>query len=259
MDPADIEAYLQRIGADRPCAADADTLHDLHARHLDSIPFENISVHLRERIVLRPDSLVEKIVHRHRGGFCYELNGAFAALLDALGFRVTLLAASVFGAGGELGPPFDHLALRVDLDEPWLVDVGFGRHTRFPLRLDSREPQPDPAGEFVVRDAPAGDLDVETGGRPVYRVDPRPRRLRDFVPTCWWQATSPDSHFTQNLTCSLPVPGGRITLSGDRLIETKGEHRTDTTLTTDDQILETYRTRFGIALDRVPSVLHPVA
>jgi N-hydroxyarylamine O-acetyltransferase len=64
---------------------------------------------------------VTKVARMHRGGFCYELNGAFAALLTALGFRVSLLSARVFGAGKRPGPPFDHMTLRVDLAEPWLV------------------------------------------------------------------------------------------------------------------------------------------
>jgi N-hydroxyarylamine O-acetyltransferase len=89
--------------------------------HLLAVPFENLSIHLGELIVLDQAGLVTKVARMHRGGFCYELNGAFAALLTALGFRVSLLSARVFGAGKRPGPPFDHMTLRVDLAEPWLV------------------------------------------------------------------------------------------------------------------------------------------
>src|SRR5437763_12528188 len=122
----DVDGYLARIGAARPEAPTAKALAELHERHVLAVPFENLSVHWREPIVLEDDALVDKIARRRRGGFCYELNGAFAALLRALGFPVTLLAGKVYG-DGEFGPPFDHLALRVDLGEPWLADVGFGR------------------------------------------------------------------------------------------------------------------------------------
>lgn len=132
MDSSQTGAYLARIGARRPATPDADSLRDLHERHLNTVPFENVSIHLGERIGLDEKALFDKIVQRRRGGFCYELNGAFSGLLSALGFNVSLLSVKVFGDEGRLGPPFDHLALRVDLDEPWLVDVGFGRHARHP-------------------------------------------------------------------------------------------------------------------------------
>ncbi|HKO85179.1 MAG TPA: arylamine N-acetyltransferase, partial [Actinomycetota bacterium] len=82
-----MEAYLARIGGARPWRTDAATLRELQLRHLLTVPFENLSIHLGEPIVLDPEALVDKLVQRRRGGFCYELNGAFATLLAALGFR----------------------------------------------------------------------------------------------------------------------------------------------------------------------------
>ena len=99
--------YLERIGAERPTAPTPEALRDLHARHQLAVPFENLSIHLGEPIVLDEDSLVDKIVLRRRGGFCYELNGAFGHLLTALGFAVSYLAAGVFGEGGAVSPLFD--------------------------------------------------------------------------------------------------------------------------------------------------------
>jgi N-hydroxyarylamine O-acetyltransferase len=145
-----------------------------------------------------------------RGGFCYELTGAFAALLEALGVTVTLLAARAYGSAG-LGPPFDHLALRVDTPEPWLVDVGCGRHTDYPLRLDVAAEQHDPGGVFRVVAREHGDVDVLMNEEPQYRLEPHPRELTDFEETCWWHQTSPKSHFTQSLIRSLPT--GRASAS----------------------------------------------
>jgi N-hydroxyarylamine O-acetyltransferase len=248
-----LNAYLTRIGATHPPQADPATLRELQLRHLLTVPFENLSIHLGEPILLDPQALVDKLVHRHRGGFCYELNGAFATLLAALGFRVTLLAARVFGANG-LGPPFDHLALRVDLDssESWLVDVGFGRHSHYPLRLDTRTDQADPGGTFQVIDTAEGDLDVIRDDQPQYRVEARPRTLADFEPTCWWHQTSPRSHFTQGPVCSRLTQTGRITLTDRTLVRTTGDRRQEHTLTSDAEVLAAYRTWFGIVLDRVP-------
>ncbi|WAL66305.1 arylamine N-acetyltransferase [Amycolatopsis cynarae] len=250
--PFDVDAYLARIGAARPAAPSAAALRELHERHLLSVPFENLSVHLPERIDLDEDALFDKIVRRHRGGFCYELNGAFAALLRALGFEVSLLSGRVYGEGGRLGAPFDHLALRVDLDEPWLVDVGFGRFSRHPLRWNACESQSDPDGEFLLLDAPDGDIEVRHDGKPAYRLESRPRELADFAPTCWWQATSPDSHFTRGLTCSRATEQGRVTLAGERLIETVDGERIERTLD-GAEIVAAYRTLFGIELHAAPS------
>ncbi|MFF7587188.1 arylamine N-acetyltransferase [Kitasatospora purpeofusca] len=262
-----VASYLARIGAERPARAGAAELARLQEAHLDAVPFENLGIHLGEPVVLEPEALLEKVVGRRRGGFCYELNGAFAALLRALGYRVELLAARVFD-GAEPGPPFDHLALRVEADGvAWLVDVGFGRFARRPLRLDERGRQQDPAG--VVTIAPStgtpgggttGDLDVVLDGAPQYRLDPRPYRLADFAPTCWWQTTSPDSHFTRATTCSCPTAdGGRITLTstratgGTRLLRTAADGTRSEELLDADAALSAYRIHFGIALDRLPT------
>jgi N-hydroxyarylamine O-acetyltransferase len=261
-----VDAYLARIGAARPARADAAALRELQLRHLLSVPFENLSIHLGEPIVLDEEALVDKVVRRRRGGFCYELNGAFGALLSALGYSVALLNARAFTPEG-LGPPYDHLALRVDVGDDlggggdrggggvWLADVGFGRFSNLPLRLDAGEAeQPDPAGVFRIVGRPDGDLDVVLNGEPQYRLDPRPRALGDFEATCWWHRTSPKSRFTRSLVCSLLTETGRVTLSDRTFVRTTGAEREERVLTDDADVLAAYRTHFGITLDRVPSV-----
>ncbi|CAM5683905.1 hypothetical protein SALBM135S_05670 [Streptomyces alboniger] len=99
------EAYLRRIGVERPSSPSARALRELHKARLRSVPFENLSIHLGEEILLSEEALVAKVVDARRGGFCYELNGAFAALLAALGFDVTLLQARVHGEAGRSASP----------------------------------------------------------------------------------------------------------------------------------------------------------
>lgn len=252
MDSDTAKHYLSRIGATWPAAADAAALRDLHRRHVETVPFENLSIHLGEPIVLTEDALVDKIVHRRRGGFCYELNGLFAALLAALGYEVRLLAASVHGDDGTVTPAFDHLAVLVELDERYLVDVGFGAHTVYPLRLDWPEAQQDPAGSFLVVDAPGGDVDVLHDGVPQYRAELRPRRLSDFARLAWWHENSPQSHFRDVARCFRRTETGRVTIRGDRLVETVHETRTETTLTTDEDVLTAYEKYFGFRPPRMP-------
>ena len=104
MDEPELRAYLDRIGAERPALLDAGALAALHRAHLLTVPIENLSNHLAEPISLDEGGLLAKIVTKRRGGFCYELNGAFALLLEALGARVTRVAARVYGGEGKLGP-----------------------------------------------------------------------------------------------------------------------------------------------------------
>ncbi|MHC1563447.1 arylamine N-acetyltransferase family protein [Actinomycetospora sp. C-140] len=246
----DATNYLMRIGA----AAD-DPLDVLMRRHLQSVPFENVSIHERDAVPLEDEALVGKVVDRRRGGFCYELNGAFGWLLGELGHEVARCSARVATPDG-LSFPGDHMALVVDGHT--LVDVGFGRFAVGPIDLDSRADQPDRSGVFTVRDAPDGELDVWWGERAQYRLDPRTRSLRDFVPMAWWHRTSPTSPFTREVTCSMLTPTGRVTISGPKLIETADDGtRTERTLTAGEQ-RDVYRDVFGIVLDEVPTPLCPL-
>jgi N-hydroxyarylamine O-acetyltransferase len=247
-----IRAYLERLGFGRPPPPTIEGLRQLHAAHLERVPFENLSIHLGEQIVLEPEALVAKIVDRRRGGFCYELNGAFATLLRALRFDVTLLAARVHGDDG-IGPPFDHMCLRTELEEPWLADVGFGDNFRLPLRLNSRDDQVDDAGTFRIVPSGEPELDLLREGEPQYRFDLTPRDLRDYDATCRYHQTSPESHFTRNTVCSLATPTGRVTIRGRTMIVTRGGHREEHTLT-DRELLDAYRRQFGIELERLPPI-----
>src|SRR5258708_2128065 len=118
-----VPAYLRRIRYSGPITPTLETLRGIHRAYLETVPFENLDISLKRRIVLDQDRFVRKIVEDNRGGFCYELNGAFAALLREMGYRVTLLSARAALKDGSPGPEFDHLALGVDLDQSWLADV----------------------------------------------------------------------------------------------------------------------------------------
>ncbi len=256
VDAAAADAYLDRIDAARPACLDAGALRTLQRRHLLAVPLENLGMHLGEPATLDEPVLFDKIVRRRRGGLCHELNGLFALLLTALGFEVDLLPGRVHGADG-FGPPFDHLALRVAAPEspwPWLVDVGFGRFSERPLRLDNRREQPDPAGIFRLVDTDDGDLVVLRDASPEYRLERRARALPDFEAAYWWRATSPRSPFTRSLVCSRMTTTGRVALRGRVLVETVADERHESDLGDDAAVLAAYRKHFGFELDRVPEI-----
>ncbi|MFG2834500.1 arylamine N-acetyltransferase [Streptomyces zaomyceticus] len=254
--PGDVEAYLRRIGAERPNREDSEALRELHLRHLLTVPFENLSIHLGENIVLDGKALLDKVVGARRGGFCYEINTAFAILLRGLGFEVSLLQARVFGPDGRPGIPYDHMALLVETvdGERLLADVGFGDHSHFPLRFEDRGDQQDPGGVFRIVEGAEGDLDLLRDGKPQYRVERRPRELADFTAGAWYHRTSPDSHFPRSLVCSLLTEDGRITLSDRKLITRAHGERDERILDGDEEVRGAYRDLFGIELDTLPVV-----
>ncbi len=248
-----IEAYLKRIGYSGPLAPTAQTLRNLQVAHLLAVPFENLSIHNGEPIVLTDDALFEKIVERQRGGFCYEVNGLFAALLRALGFEVSMLAAGVANDGGAFGPEFDHMTLMVTLDQRWLADVGFGDSFIEPLLLDERGEQVQKTGIYQI--IPAGAhfvLNQRKHGedwKAQYRFTLEPRQYAEYAEMCRYHQTSPDSHFTKKRICSRATHDGRITLSDMRFITTAGPgQRHERVLESNEEYNHILQQQFGIPM-----------
>ena len=246
----DEAAYLQRINYDGPLAPSAESLRQLHIAHLLSVPFENLSIHWREPIVLNDDALFEKVVRRRRGGFCYELNGLFAALLRSLGFNVTMLSAEVATGEGEFSQPFAHMTLMVTLEDRWLADVGFGDSFREPLLLDERDPQIQGDEAFRIEETETHlvmSRRSENGDwKPQYRFTLEPHDYADYAEMCRYHQTSPQSHFTQKRICSLCTIDGRVSLSDMRLITTRGREREDVELSTETEYQDVLRQKFGV-------------
>ncbi|MBX2797558.1 MAG: arylamine N-acetyltransferase [Myxococcales bacterium] len=247
-------SYLECLGCsptDTPI--DESALRRLHIAHLKRVPFENLDIHLGRPIVLDEDRIVDKLVGG-RGGTCYELNGAFAALLASLDVRVDRLEARVEG-GATPSVPFDHLCLLVHLDQRWLVDVGFGACFAHPVPLVVEEPHVDPNGTFVVRPWAGDDrwLELVKDGSHAYRFTLTPLPLSAFEPGNHHHQTSPRSHFTHNPVCSRrTAAGGRVTLRGRRLIETAPDGtRTETELNV-DAARAALASHFGIELPTYP-------
>ena len=248
-----IKAYLERINYHGSLAPTAETLRKLQVAHLLAVPFENLSIHAKEPIVLEDEALFTKIVKRRRGGFCYEANGLFAALLRELGFDVAMLSAGVANAEGGFGPDFDHMALMVSLDQRWLVDVGFGDSFLGPLLLDDRGEQVE--GEHAYRILPDGAhlilarRDHGEEWKAQYRFTLQPHVYADYAEMCRYHQTSPLSHFTRARICSLATEEGRITLSEMRFITTsRNSGRQERMITSQAEYVDILRERFGIEM-----------
>ena len=225
----------------------------LHKKHLLSVPFENLDIHLGRPIILKEDAFYEKIIKHHRGGFCYELNGSFAALLTRLGFKVTMLSARVASKSGGFSPEFDHMTLLVALKGRWLVDVGFGDSLTEPKRLDYSGPQSDNRRVYRITRRAGGRLlsrwDTEKKlWEPQYMFSLRPQKIEDFVRRSRYQETSPNSHFKKGRLCTLLTRNGRVTLTDTKLIVTRGRRRIERPVKTRGEFDRLLQRWFGIDL-----------
>lgn len=248
----DLSPYLHRINYSGPTDPTTDTLRALHRAHMLTVPFENLDISIGRKIVVDEAAILHKIVDLRRGGFCYELNCAFAAVLRALGFQVTLLSARVARANGGEGPEFDHLTLRVDLKDPWLADVGFGDSFLEPLRLEPAIEQIDPAGTFrLLHDAERIRMekaDPDGNWKPQYSFSLQPRKLGEFAAMCHHHQTSPDSSFTRKRVCSRATPEGRITLSELKFIANRNGVRDEKELASEEEWRTILDEQFGIRI-----------
>ena len=246
--------YLHRIQYPGIPKNDLVSLFTLQRQHLLSVPFENLDIHLHKSIQLSLDDFYDKIVVCKRGGFCYELNGLFNALLEVIGFKTNIISARVFQNNGEIGDEFDHLCIIVFLGkEKWLVDVGFGEFSFSPLLIELAVQQQDSRGVFKIESYSETALVVQKKVNDVewkneYLFSEIPRQLSDFSARCVYQQISPESHFTKNKLCSMPTETGRITLTDSALKIMSGDSVEETEISDLNQFKVNLKKYFGIEL-----------
>ncbi|MET3575576.1 arylamine N-acetyltransferase [Bhargavaea ullalensis] len=245
-----VDQYLKRIGVKDSGTGDLELLSRLQEQHLLHIPFENLDVMRKVPIGLDPAGYYEKIIGNHRGGFCYELNGLFHWLLTEIGYQTRLISATVMRPDGTWAMERSHAAQIVELDGPYLVDVGFGDSARVPLPLTGEEKE-DVSGTYRALETEEGLYELqrkeEASWRTLLRFDLSAKALPDFEAACRFNQTSPDSNFTQKEIVTIATPDGRLTLSGNSLtISRNGEK--DTVSITDEERAAILERDFGIRL-----------
>lgn len=219
-----IDCYLKRINFPTSPNVDLKTLVALQNFHLKSIPFENLDIHFNNPVILHIDNIYDKIVNKNRGGFCYELNGLFFYLLQQIGFEVKMISAEVFEKNGVYSADFDHMGIIANIgDQSYLVDVGFGKFSFSPLKIDIGKEINDEFGTFTFRQDRGYFIicEMENGEIiPQYRFRQDERKLSDFENMCKFHQTNPNSHFKQNLVVSIVTETGRNTLSRNQFKRT---------------------------------------
>lgn len=257
----DLAAYCRRIGfAARP-RADLATLNELARCHAAAIPFENLSPLLGEPVALDLPGIEHKLVEAGRGGYCFEQNQLFAAVLRAVGFEVGFLAARVlWNRPPDVIAPRGHMLLRVALpDGAYVADVGFGGLTLTgALRLQPDTPQATAHEPFRLLQA--GDLwrmEARVRGEwmPLYAFDLQPQHSVDYEAPNYYLSTHPQSHFVNHLICARALPGRRLALLDRQFSVHHADGRSDRrTIESTAALRELLASDFGIALPASPSL-----
>jgi N-hydroxyarylamine O-acetyltransferase len=249
LTPAELAAYLARIGHTGALTPDLATLTALHTAHQRAIPFDNLEVQFGRIPTLDPAAAFAKLVTRRRGGWCYEQNGLLGRALLALGFRVTRLSAGVLRQ--LRGDAFmgTHLALLVHLDEgDYLADVGFGGGVAHPLPLaEGRHPSP-PIASVLSRSADGyWRLGIALGDPALsYDFHAEPADEAQLARLCLWQASEPDSIFVQNLVVQQRRSEAHAMLRGKVLTLTTAAGAEQRELGSADELVAVLREEFGL-------------
>ncbi|CAM3012052.1 arylamine N-acetyltransferase [Saccharomonospora xinjiangensis] len=215
IDTLDLDAYLRRVGlpAEPPSAQALSALHEAHVR---TIPFENIDVILGRTPSLELADIAAKLVHRQRGGYCFEHGLLFAAVLERLGYEVRRCVARVGFAKPDA--PATHLMLltRVGGDR-FLVDVGFGSGLLTPLPLTDGASTDHGGWPFRLRRDDRFWLlekPVDGAWRVEHGFDETPQRPIDYVVGNHFVATHSRSPFTRRLVVQRKDRGHVRKLTG---------------------------------------------
>ncbi len=248
----DLDAYLARIGYSGPRQPTRETLAALHLAHAQSIPFENLDVLLGRGIQLDLESLQQKLVRDRRGGYCFEQNLLFSAALEALGFRLSRLAARVrMGATRVL--PRTHMCVAVDVEGArYLADVGFGAEGLYlPIPLADEQPQRQFTSTYRVRREDADHWVLESqrpaGWLELYAFTLEPQHLSDYIVANWYVSTSPKSPFTRTLTAQRLTPEARYILRWREFVTQRDGQEHLQTLADDAALLPLLAKQFGLA------------
>ncbi|OOQ45396.1 arylamine N-acetyltransferase [Pseudomonas fluorescens] len=248
--------YLQRLGFDAPPAPTLETLRQLQLRHTGVFPFENLTTLSGEPVLIDLPSIEQKVLHDGRGGYCYELNNLFLALLQELGFDARAISGRVVMGQpeGSWTARTHRLSLVIINDVRYITDVGFGGMVpTAPLLLDTRAEQPTPhesyridlhVDGFTLRANVAGEW------RAMYIFDLQRQEDIDFAVGNWYVSTHPESSFVKQLMVARTGEGWRRTLNNGSFAIHRIGHDSERREVTDVQeLIGLLGSEFGI---RVP-------
>lgn len=255
----DLHKYLDRVRYRGDCRPDFDTLVALHQAHVCSVPFENIDVQLGLPLTTDVENAYQKIVTRHRGGWCYEQNGLFGSVLREIGFEVTRVAASVMRQDCGAAADSNHLCLLVQppgSGTQYLVDVGFGGSMLRPIEFKNASEHQVPFHIGLRKVADAWWRFWETTGEDEFTYDflPAPASEQALSEKCRQLQTQPASNFVLNLVVQLRSPNQHKILRGKVFTTLTAAGSNRQLLESADALVELLITEFHLDVPEVASI-----
>ncbi len=244
----DVAAYLDRIGYQGVLEPSSTVLTALHRAHAATIPFENLDIILGRGVSLDIGNIQDKLRRRNRGGYCFEHNLLFAALLERVGFDVRRLVARV---QPDKPGPRTHMVLNVTADDQeWLADVGFGAALLEPIPLVNGATVRHDDWTHGATRMPDNSWRLRTlgaeGWSDLYAFTADPQRPTDYHVYNHYTSTYPDSPFVNHLIAMRVTPTERFALRNDELSITYPDGSTDRRQVPASDIPDVLREMFGI-------------
>lgn len=249
----DLDEYFERIGYTGTKNATESLLEGIHRAQAYTIPFENFDIAMDRDISLEPQALVDKLVRKPRGGYCFELNGLFYLVLKALGFKVQRLLGRIHVTDTPTGRGHQ-LNLVTIQGRQWVADVGFGHPgLRAPIPFELEwETMHDGQTFRLVDGGPYGTMlqsleDHEW--RNLFSFDLEHVCDGDIEYGNYFNTRHPKSFFRTGRLAALPLQNGVVTLyDGMRSKSVNGQEDNKILKTTEDY-LDCLTADFGIEFE----------
>lgn len=256
------DSYLARINHSERVQLSETGLAALHRAQVCTIPFENFDILLGRGISLEHANIFEKLVHRARGGYCFELNGLFLMALQSFGFEVRPILARVHRSGTPMGRGHQISLVRLQGRE-WIADVGFGSpHLPFPLFFEINHVATHNGESFRLIEAEPYGIMLQTLQKDcwqdLYSFDLQHVCPGDILYGNHYTSTHPDSFFTFSRVAALATPSGRITLFNRTLRQFSAGTEQVQELMEGQMYLKALKKYFGIDLDVPYEALPPI-
>ncbi|MGR2805494.1 arylamine N-acetyltransferase family protein [Vibrio harveyi] len=265
MNQTDLQAYLKKVGISQSLNINIDTLLLLHNAQHRRLPFENFDIALGRGISVAEQDIINKLIYRERGGYCYELNALLFNVLKTIGFDARPLLGRVHLSGTPSGRTHQFILVTIGEDK-WIVDVGFGSNTPrapLPFVLNQDIHTDLQTFRFIEHELVGYMLQVQSYDDPeqwidLYSLDFEHVFDGDIVCGNHYTSTSPNSHFTSSRVAALATDSGIITLFNHSLKYRANGEVVEIELEAGETYLSALKTHFGIALDADYSSLKPV-
>jgi len=252
-----IDAYFKRLNFKGQVCSSLEFLNELQGLHYMYIPYENLDILNGLALSLEAESIYQKIICNHRGGYCFELNGLYFELLTSLGFEVTNHYARFMLNRTELIPARSHRILKIRCNNCfYIVDVGvYSESPRIALELGENIVQYDGFAWYKFeKSADLGWILLQkrknTEWKRFYSFTEGIYFPSDFKQCSFFYETSSESRFNKNLLAAIRTENGHIAIKDTELTITEKEKTVISTLHK-EELSKTLSERFHITFEQI--------